>query len=214
LLGFLGSNPRGASAELNAFFGLTPKPRPGVDGVVLYSTDTGTGWLCARALEAYLEGAGFEVEGPRRLRGFGLGADRFEEGLMSVVEAVVPRVRRAKARGLKVYVNATGGFKPESAFLVLASALAGADKAYYVHEAFRDVVELPLLPIGLVEEFVKPLVKLGGEVPLHEAERLLQLYGASLHELRDKGLAEVTGEGMFKLKSWVRALLKAGRGRP
>ena len=207
LVNYLDADPREASAELNAFYGLTPKPRPGEDGVVLYSTDTGTGWLCARALGVHLEEAGFRVEGPHRLRGFGLGPDRFEEGLMSVVDLVVPRIKRTKARGLRVYVNPTGGFKPEAAFLVLASALAGADRAYYVHEAFREVVELPLLPIKLVEELVEPVVKLGGEVPLHEAGKLLQLHGAALHVLKDRGLVE-EAEGFLKLKAWVRELLK------
>lgn len=213
LLKFVDEDPRVASAELNAFYGLRPAPKPGDDGVVLFSTDTGVGWLCAKVLWAHLRGRRFEARRPIKLRGFGLGPDRFEEGLLSVVNEVVPVIRRARLRGLRVYVNATGGFKPEAAFLILASTIAGADKVYYVHEAFQDVVELPLLPLTVRRELIRPLLKLGGETPIYEAEKLLQLHGAMLQELKDRGLVEES-EGFIKLKPWIRALIAStARGR-
>ena len=43
------------------------------------------------------------------------------------------------------YVVAAGGYKPESTFAVTAVYVAGAHGVVYVHETFKDVVELPII---------------------------------------------------------------------
>jgi hypothetical protein len=69
--------------------------------------------------------------------------------------AVGNDVRRARGEGRLTYVVATGGFKPESTLAVIAAYLAGAHGAVYVHETFKDVVELPMLPLQLEETLAK-----------------------------------------------------------
>ncbi len=123
-----------------------------------------------------------------------------------MADEVASLVRAKKAEGCRVYVNATGGFKPETAFMVIVAMLVGADRAYYIHEAFREVVEVPLLPITIDERFIEPMVRLKGEVPMYEAEKLLQLYGGLLSELEGRGVVERRG-GFLRLRRWVEALI-------
>jgi hypothetical protein len=74
-------------------------------------------------------------------------------------------MKRARKEGRLTYVVATqrhrgccatlrrrqeadlrsGGYKPESTFAVTAVYVAGAHGVVYVHETFKDVVELPII---------------------------------------------------------------------
>ena len=69
--------------------------------------------------------------------------------------AVGNDVKKARREGRLTYVVATGGFKPESTFAVIAAYLAGAHGAVYIHETFKDAVELPILHLQLEETLVK-----------------------------------------------------------
>jgi len=60
--------------------------------------------------------------------------------------AVGNGMKRARREGRLTYVVATGGYKPESTFAVTAAYVAGAHGVVYVHETFKDVVELPIPP--------------------------------------------------------------------
>ncbi|MFZ8807373.1 MAG: putative CRISPR-associated protein [Pyrobaculum sp.] len=64
-------------------------------------------------------------------------------------------VKRPRGEGRLTYVVATGGYKPESTFAVTAAYVAGAHGVVYVHETFKDVVELPILPLQLEETLAK-----------------------------------------------------------
>ena len=64
-------------------------------------------------------------------------------------------MERARGEGRLTYVVATGGYKPESTFAVTAAYVAGAHGAVYIHETFKDVVELPILPLQLEETLAK-----------------------------------------------------------
>jgi CRISPR/Cas system-associated protein Csm6 len=64
-------------------------------------------------------------------------------------------MKRARREGRLTYVVAPGGYKPESTFAVTAAYVAGAHGVVYVHETFKDVVELPILPLQLEETLAK-----------------------------------------------------------
>ena len=64
-------------------------------------------------------------------------------------------MKRARKEGRLTYVVATGGYKPESTFAVTAAYVAGAHGVVYVQETFKDVVELPILPLQLEETLAK-----------------------------------------------------------
>jgi len=64
-------------------------------------------------------------------------------------------MKRARREGRLTYVVATGGYKPESTFAVTAAYVVGAHGVVYVHETFKDVVELPILPLRLEKALAK-----------------------------------------------------------
>jgi len=129
----------------------------------------------------------------------------FEAGLYNLLDAVASLVAKYRGLGLRVYLNATGGFKLETAVLYLAACLLGADRVYYIHEAMREVVELPALPLSIDRRFAEVLQKLGPEAERGEVERAL---GRSfLLELERRGLVELLGTRV-KPRKWVALLLK------
>ena len=208
ILSYVDSCPEEASVELNALYGflsLSLQPRDKVE-VYLYPADTNDSWLCARVLEEHLKGRGFKAVELRRVRGLGAGVEAFSEALSRLAERVISDVRRAKSRGLRVYVNASAYARPESAFMVMVAATAGADEAYYLHEEFRSVVRVPLPPLSVDPRYAEPLRELAISMPVHAARSYLSLKGLSLTELMERGLVEER-DGEVVLRGWLVRLL-------
>jgi putative CRISPR-associated protein (TIGR02619 family) len=160
LLDFLRSSSREACAEVNGIYGIRDlfghSPRD-VE-VLLYHTRTCNSRLCSMVLEDFLRGEGYLVESVevRALR----SVDDFELGLVEVLDKVVRFVVRRRSEGVKVYVNATPGFKAEVTFLVIASILAGANAVVYIHDSFRSPVLLPIPPLSLNTKLVNDVLEL------------------------------------------------------
>ncbi|RLE54996.1 MAG: hypothetical protein DRJ40_09615 [Thermoprotei archaeon] len=184
----LTQNPRKYSAELNAMWNYLAKGR--VEYVLLITTDSGTCYFCAKILEHYLRQIRNipYVEATRVQK---LGID-FEEGihnLLDILTTAIPQLRRA---GYRVLLNATGGFKPETAVLYLYACLAGIDKVYYIHELMKEVIELPTVPIQLVPE-------------LGKWEQLSDKY---IEMLEQRGvLVRDTKTGELTLRKWIKRLV-------
>jgi len=68
-------------------------------------------------------------------------------GLRSLVATLISLIRKERAGGREVLVNATGGFKAEIAYATLVGLLFDVP-VYYIHEAFQDIIEMPPTPIG------------------------------------------------------------------
>ena len=217
LLEILEANPEGASAELNAYYGFRKEmPWGETAKILLFHTDTGLGRLAAMLLYEYLgrhievEGVRHSVEPPLRINGFGLGPDYWDEALANTITTIGASALQGKRSGYKVFLNATGGFKPEVSFALVVSLLAGIDEAYYIHEVARQIVLLPKLPISLNSEITEALAGIDG-LTLGEARNsipgnLLQARGYTLEDLERMGLVELRGDRL-KLKRWVRELL-------
>ncbi|MEM3734950.1 MAG: putative CRISPR-associated protein, partial [Nitrososphaerales archaeon] len=172
---------------------------------ILYATDTGTGLFCARILKAHLEDKGYRVREPITLKGFGLGYDFFEEALTSVMDTVAKTVSKAEG---KVYLNATGGFKPETTFAVIAALLYGVRAVYYVHESFQDVVILPAPPLQIDSKYLNGLKQIGVEGK--QKYVLMDLLGWDEHkinELIERQLVELRS-GKIVLGKWVKPLFQ------
>ncbi len=166
LLAFVGYDPYGASAELKAFLSLLEDERlfplvipEGVrleyeHRVILYHTDTHAGSLSSRLIREYLHSAvlpaGHRLIGVEERQINGLGRE-FQPGLLNLVSVLVLDVERYSVDSI-VLLNLTGGFKPETGYALVSAGLAGASRAYYIHEMTNDVVTIPLLPISLSEE--------------------------------------------------------------
>ena len=210
VLGFVSDNPRRASAELNAFIGyLEYLSNNGIRGIrhyiVLLSTDTGAGWFSTRILEEYLEDVrgqdlskiwgieGHVVEGVEAHRVEKLGVE-FSEGILNLIAKIKKIMLSTSDRYDRVLANLTGGFKPESAAILVAAGLLGIDTVYYIHEAMKNIVELPVIPLRVDTEAQKLLVNaLNNKIGLAEQKLLRKL-----------GLP-VTNN---KLTPWARKLLE------
>jgi len=136
-LAYLEESPYEASAELNA---MKPWLKPKhVGRVVLFYSDTGAGRLASAILKEYLEKERIQVE---EVEVEGLGKEMWK-GLINLAKKLREKIMEYK--GCHSLVNLTGGFKPESAYALLASGLAGAVGAYYKHEAFEETVVIPMI---------------------------------------------------------------------
>jgi CRISPR/Cas system-associated protein Csm6 len=125
----------------------------------------------------------------------------FHEGLLQLARAVGNDVKKARREGRLTYVVATGGFKPESTFAVIAAYLAGAHGAVYIHETFKEVVELPMLPLQLRQVLAK-FAK--GEADEHDVAHNLRM---DVHHLEGIKLLKKTAEG-YTLHDLLTTLLE------
>ncbi|MCS7113723.1 MAG: putative CRISPR-associated protein [Nitrososphaerota archaeon] len=125
-------------AELNAL----SRRLNEVSMVYLVHPDTELGRCCARALKDYLESKKVRVAGLREVEGL-RSSETFQEGLANLVYDMAELL--AAHRG-SVRICATGGFKPETAIASIVGFIAKAP-VYYIHEAFREEIHLPSIPI-------------------------------------------------------------------
>jgi len=219
----LSTDPAGFSAELNSIIAfLRSLPARHVINELrlqFYPTDTGTSRFCARAITEYLRRYGNEFRGLTgiptsaalvvddsvTLRGFGRDVDWFREGLVDLMDKFVGRVIELRRGGYRVVVNPTGGFKPESAYLTLMAMLAGAWRVIYIHETFREIVELPMLPITIDPRYVDALTQImKGK---GTSKGILQQLGIDVEDLADKELVGIT-DSEVHVKEWVKKLLE------
>jgi len=132
-----------ASAETNSLSHLLQSG----DAVALLHSETEEGRFCGRALQAFLEKQRYRVtlheiahltykEAAFKLR-----------GLRELAGTLAGLIRRARREGKDVAINATGGFKAETAFATQVGQIFGVP-VYYLHEAFSAIIEMPPTPIG------------------------------------------------------------------
>lgn len=152
---FLAANPRLASAEINALLGLLGSEHElGRNvGVSLVSTQTAESKVCAGALKRYLSKKGVLIT-ELKIRGVELPATGGEDlnvrkkiaesGLREFRDKVNEHVVKLRARDphLKIFFNATGGFKAEIAVLYGLGKTLGIP-TYYLHETYKCVIDLP-----------------------------------------------------------------------
>jgi putative CRISPR-associated protein (TIGR02619 family) len=133
-----------ASAETNSLSRLLTE---GDDRIVFLRSQTDEGKQCAEVLARHYENKGHEtrvIEVPYLT----YAEKSFKmRGLRSLVATLIDQIRREKAQGREVLINATGGFKAEIAYATLVGLLFDVP-VYYIHEAFRDIIEMPPTPIS------------------------------------------------------------------
>lgn len=131
-----------ASAETNSLLRLLQEG----DKIVFLRSETDEGRLCTEALAHYYRHQGYActVEEVPNLR---YDERQFKtRGLRALAATMAKVVRQHKQQGQQVIINATGGFKAEIAYAVLIGQLFDVP-VYYIHEMFRDIIEIPPLPI-------------------------------------------------------------------
>ncbi len=131
-------------AEVNGVLGIQKLFGHSFSSVELYLLFTRT---CNTRLVVQVLRRGFERLGlsnikPIELRGIA-NVDEFDRGLIEVLDKVSFIVESAKKRNCRVYVNATPGFKAETAFVMLISLLLGVNGVVYIHDSFDQLVLIP-----------------------------------------------------------------------
>jgi len=205
------SDPRSMSAELNAYLGIIGKRiATPVKKIYLLPTATCSSKLCSSIIEKYLkEHRDIDVE-IHTIKHLGLGPEYFDEALLELLDELSNIVNEAKKQDLRVAINLTGGFKPESGFAILAASTLGIDLAYYIHEVWRDVVYIPIPPLKLDPEFknyIKTIFKEINTITISDAK--LRGITTILEELSHKGLIIKTPNGTkYAIRPWIRKLVK------
>lgn len=140
------TNPEKASAETHTLHKLDMDEG---DAIILLHTDTDEGRYCAERLQEFYSrrDRGRRVE-RHQIDALGSGrASVAQRGLRGLVSITIELVKAARDRHHDPVLCATGGFKVEIAYLNLLGALLGVD-VYYIHEQFREIVQLPRLPLA------------------------------------------------------------------
>lgn len=196
-----------ASAEVSGLVGIASVRghRKDLAEVLLYPTASCTSLLSAklnRGLLAEMDFARVEIRVLEKLGKW----ETFEEGLVELLDKVVDDIVNARKEGLRVFVNATPGFKVESSFLVLASILAGADGVVYIHETFREPVFIPAVPVRVSESFVEHVRNVAdseGRIPV-EAWGYLDMELRQM--LEERGIVR-REKDYFEIRPWIRLLV-------
>lgn len=144
ILGYLREvSPEQASAETNSLSRLLQEG----DEIVFLHSETDDGRLCTEALSEFYKSKGYRCM-VKEISNLRYGAQQFKnKGLRSLVAEMAQIVRERKRQKHEVLINATGGFKVESAYAVLIGILFQAP-VYYVHERFEDIIALPPIPVS------------------------------------------------------------------
>lgn len=195
--------PARVSAETNSLSHLLQQD----DRLVFVYSETPEGKLAGEALCRHYVGAGYGAAAVE-IPGLTYTESRFKgRGLRTLVSVLTREVLQARKAGREPIINATGGFKAEVAYAVLVAMLFNARVAY-IHDAFREVVMMPPMPIswdlGLV----------------FECESLIEWLGSDYRpadEVRNRmlGLPESAGalvdeeDGLCSLSAMGEALVEA-----
>ncbi len=205
LLDFVRSTGEVASAELSSLMravrGLGCDPSS--TRVILYATNTCTSKLAMSVIAGYLKELGFAVR--EHVIQSARSEDELEIAMTEVVERAISEALRMAERGYQVCVNATPGFKVESAYLTVAALLAGLNCVYYMHEAFKDVVYMPVPPLQLKEDYRRAILELEKPITRREAEE--KLGRTMLEELIYRRLVEER-EGLVRARPWALRIAK------
>lgn len=136
-------SPEQASAETNSLSRLLQEG----DKLIFLHSQTEEGHFCAEALRRYYDSEGYQAES-LEIQDLTYAERRFKmRGLRSLVATLTELIRRERKQNRAVLINATGGFKAEIAYATLVGLLFDVP-VYYIHEAFRDIIEMPPTPIG------------------------------------------------------------------
>ena len=133
-----------ASAETNS---LSRILRTCDDSIIFLHSQTEDSKLCAKALCTYYKSMGYRSIF-KVIPDLTYKESSFKvKGLRSLVSTLIQLIRDHKTSDNEVLINATGGFKAEMAYANLIGLLFNVP-VFYIHEAFRDIIEMPAPPIG------------------------------------------------------------------
>jgi len=115
------------------------------DYLYFLCSESEEGTLCGHLLHRYYEKRNFYFSKVIPIEGLVKEFDIFKtKGLINLVNTLCDLIKEYKSN---VIINATGGYKAEIAYATLIGILFKVS-VFYIHEDFKGIVELPLLPIN------------------------------------------------------------------
>jgi len=219
-------DPEKYSAELNSIIN-TLRTIQGnvVDELELffYPTNTGASKFCAKIIYNYVKmdvddfkkrtglakDTKIKAYEPITLRGFGSDPGFFNNGLIELVDKFARIIINKTKQDYKVIVNSTAGFKAETAYITIMAMLAGAWRIVYMHEGFKEVVQLLSLPLAIDERYMRDLRKIGKGAQKQAVESM----GIDVDALKERGLVDLE-DGFVKPREWITHLLKLTKSKP
>ncbi|MGB9806865.1 MAG: putative CRISPR-associated protein [Thermoproteota archaeon] len=198
----LKQDPKGMSAELNTLINYeSQKLHYRVTEVYLYYTDTGAGTLCSNLVAKYIrEEMKMSVQ-QVRVEGYGIN---FEEGISNLVGKIVQITKSKRESGYIVDLLATAGYKPEVTAATIGAMISGASAVYYIHESFKDIVKIPLVPVSIRDDVRRIIEEVS---PFESEEKARQKYGdAVVDALLESGILKEK-DGRLEVNRWVKKLL-------
>ena len=191
------------SAEINAmnyFIKYSPKECKVklIDRAILYHTDTYAGKSSAEIIKQFLKSCGIEVW-TKEVWGLGV-FERLFEGFSNLLNEVYCDIVRHKNIGSTVFLNLTGGLKPELGVFLLAGSLAGASAGYYIHESARSTVFLPVIRLkpAIDEDVLQAALELITSEQLVDPA-MLPSYSWIIFIAEAMGLARKRKDGKFEI---------------
>lgn len=116
------------------------------DRLFFLHSQTNEGKLCAETLCSYYEKKGFRAQ-TKEITSLTYAHDTFAlRGLKALIDVLIEEIRLSRRMNMETIINATGGFKAEIAYATLVGLIFKIP-VYYIHEVFKDIIEMPPLPI-------------------------------------------------------------------
>lgn len=140
-------NPFRYSAELNALKSFIEDET--VNSVHLIITKTMVSRLTSRLISEFLKSKKIictiqEISGYYENKDIDTAEKEFIKSLSKLRNNLITYIKKQKEKGFNIFINATGGFKPDIVILVLVASITNS-KVYYIHEFFRKIVFIPPL---------------------------------------------------------------------
>jgi len=147
------TDPEKVSAETNSLNRILEKG----DKVIFLHSETEEGRLCASILSRFYGEQDFHTLS-MEVENLTYAEKQFKmRGLRSLVAKMIKLIEDERNTGNEVLINATGGFKAEIAYATLVGLLFDTP-VYYIHDAFKDIIDFPPVPISwdlsLIEQYV------------------------------------------------------------
>ena len=188
--------PKQASAELNSLLTFTDVTGEPVDRVILVRTSTNICNLVANILRSILPKFNIKVDSREIVIGIFEVEESIYTGLAELLVKIYEVCKAEVKRHNIVYLNATAGFKPESAIALMAASLAGIQAAYYMHEADRKIRIIPIPPLKPDKEYIHEIFTLEGKTAtILDKKPELKFYYESI-------------EGRLKIKEPIKRFLE------
>jgi putative CRISPR-associated protein (TIGR02619 family) len=132
-----------ASAETNSLSRILQEG----DKIIFLHSQTPEGRFCAEALKHHYRREGYSAE-VCEIPDLTYAESRFKmRGLRALVATLIGSIRREREAQREILINATGGFKAEIVYATVVGLLFDVP-VYYIHEAFREIIQMPPTPIG------------------------------------------------------------------